>query len=88
VGFTAAVLSVLIGIAYLARSMQCKQKPGSDIAGLSSVLAFLSAIVIVVSSGLQLALIYDSYADSGGVVVMLLMRMPFLKVLHSVHLCL
>ena len=66
VGFTAAVLSVLIGVAYLARSMQGEQKPGSDLAGLASVLAFLSATVIVVSSGLQLALVHDSYADRGG----------------------
>ena len=64
--FTAAVLGVLIGTAYLARSMQGEQKPGSDLAGLASIFAFLAAAVITVSSSLQLSLISDSYATRGG----------------------
>ena len=64
--FTAAVLAVLIGTAYLARSMQGEQKPGSDLAGLASVLAFLSAGVVIVSVGIEM-IIYDSmWTDQGG----------------------
>ena len=66
VGFTIATLGMIIGLVYLARSMQGEQKPGSDIAGLASVLAFLSATVITVSAGLHQALIHSSYADRGG----------------------
>ena len=66
VGFTIAVLGALIGTAYLARSMQGEQKPGSDLAGLASVFAFLAAAVITVSAGIQLSLMDASYADRGG----------------------
>ena len=66
VGFTIAVLGALIGIVYLARSMQGEQKPGSDLAGLASVFAFLAAAVITVSAGIQLSLMDASYADRGG----------------------
>ena len=65
-GFTIAVLGALIGTAYLARSMQSEQKPGSDLAGLASVFAFLAAAVITVSAGIQLSLMDASYADRGG----------------------
>ena len=66
VGFTIAVLGALIGLGYLARSMQGEQKPGSDLAGLASVFAFLAAAVITVSAGIQLSLMDASYADRGG----------------------
>ena len=66
VGFTVAILAVTIGTAYLARSMQGEQKPGSDVAGLASVLALLSAAVIIVSSGLQMAILAPTWADKGG----------------------
>ena len=66
VGFTIAILGALIGIVYLARSMQGEQKPGSDLAGLASVFAFLAAAVITVSAGIQLSLMDASYADRGG----------------------
>ena len=66
VGFTIAVLGALIGTAYLARSMQGEQKPGSDLAGLASVFAFLAAAVCTVSSGIQLSLMDASYTDRGG----------------------
>ena len=66
VGFTIAILGALIGIVYLARSMQGEQKPGSDLAGLASVFAFLAAAVITVSTGIQLSLMDASYADRGG----------------------
>ena len=66
VGFTLAILGILIGTSYLARSMQGEQKSGSDLAGLASVLALLAAAVMVVSSGLQMGLLHDSYADKGG----------------------
>ena len=69
VGFTIAVLGALIGTAYLARSMQGEQKPGSDLAGLASVFAFLAAAVITVFSGIQLSLMDASYVDRGGDVV-------------------
>jgi len=66
VGFTVAMLAVTIGTAYLARSMQGEQKPGSDLAGLASVLAFLSAGVVIVSVGIEM-IIYDSmWTDQGG----------------------
>ena len=66
VGFTVAMLAVTIGTAYLARSMQGEQKPGSDLAGLASVLALLSAAVIIVSSGIQMAILAPTWADKGG----------------------
>ena len=66
VGFTIAVLGALIGTAYLARSMQGEQKPGSDLAGLASVFAFLAAAVVTVSAGIQLSLMDASYTDRGG----------------------
>ena len=66
VGFTIAMLGALIGLGYLARSMQGEQKPGSDLAGLASVFAFLAAAVITVSAGIQLSLMDASYADRGG----------------------
>jgi len=66
VGFTIAILGALIGIVYLARSMQGEQKPGSDLAGLASVFAFLAAAAITVSSGIQLSLMDASYVDRGG----------------------
>ena len=65
-GFTVAMLAVTIGTAYLARSMQGEQKPGSDLAGLASVLALLSAAVIIVSSGLQMAMVAPNWVDKGG----------------------
>jgi len=66
IGFAIAVLSALIGIVYLARSMQGEQKPGSDLAGLASVFAFLSATVITISSAIQLSLMDAWYTDRGG----------------------
>ena len=66
VGFTIAMLGALIGLGYLARSMQGEQKPGSDLAGLASVFAFLAAAVITVSAGIQLSLMDASYTDRGG----------------------
>ena len=36
VGFTIAILGALIGIVYLARSMQGEQKPGSDLGSSSN----------------------------------------------------
>ena len=65
-GFTVAMLAVTIGTAYLARSMQGEQKPGSDLAGLASVLALLSAAVIIVSSGIQMAIVDTNWVDKGG----------------------
>ena len=66
VGFTIAILGALIGLGYLARSMQGEQKPGSDLAGLASVFAFLAAAVVTVSAGIQLSLMDASYTDRGG----------------------
>ena len=66
VGFTIAMLGALIGLGYLARSMQGEQKPGSDLAGLASVFAFLAAAVVTVFSGIQLSLMDASYTDRGG----------------------
>jgi|TARA_B110000263_G_scaffold233758_1_gene230909 hypothetical protein len=65
-GMTIGVLAGLIGTAYLARSMQGENKPGSDIAGLASVVAFLAAAIIAVSSCLQISLLETSYTDRGG----------------------
>ena len=64
--FTIAILATLIGTAYLARSMQGENRPGSDIAGLASVLAFLAATILVVSNGLQMSLLDTSYTERGG----------------------
>ena len=64
--FTISILATLIGTAYLARSMQGEQKPGSDLAGLASVFAFLAAAVITGSAGIELSLMDASYADRGG----------------------
>ena len=66
VGWTVAVLAITVGTAYLARSMQGQQKPGSDLAGLASVLALLSAAIIAVEYGLH-NVVYDSgWTDQGG----------------------
>ena len=64
--FTISILATLIGTAYLARSMQGENRPGSDIAGLASVLAFLAAAILLVSSGLQNSLLDTSYTERGG----------------------
>ena len=64
--FSISILATLIGTAYLARSMQGENKPGSDIAGLASVLAFLAAAILLVSSGLQNSLLDTSYTERGG----------------------
>ena len=66
VGFTVAMLAVTIGTAYLARSMQGEQKPGSDLAGLASVLAFLSAGVVIVSVGLEMSVFDTGLTKQGG----------------------
>ena len=66
VGWTWALLAVTIGTAYLARSMQGEQKPGSDLAGLASVLAFLSAGIVAVTSGLNTVLYDSGWTDQGG----------------------
>jgi len=65
-GFTVALLAVTIGTAYLARSMQGEQKPGSDLAGLASVLAFLSAGVVIVSFGIHMSIFDTGWTDKGG----------------------
>ena len=64
--FTISILATLIGTAYLARSMQGDNRSGSDIAGLASVLAFLAAAILLVSSGLQNSLLDTSYTERGG----------------------
>jgi hypothetical protein len=66
VGWIVAMLAVTIGTAYLARSMQGEHKRGSDLAGLASVLAFLSAGVVVVSFGLEMAILDTGWTDQGG----------------------
>ena len=66
VGNMVAMLAVLIGTAYLARSMQGEDKPGSELAGLASVLAFISVTVFAVSGVLQDSLLSTSFADRGG----------------------
>ncbi len=66
VGWTVGVLAITIGTAYLARSMQGEHKPGSDLAGLASVLAFLSAGIVAVSSGIQMAIFDTEWVDQGG----------------------
>ena len=64
--FSISILATLIGTAYLARSMQGENRSGSDIAGLASVLAFLAAAILLVSSGLQNSLLDTSYTERGG----------------------
>ena len=64
--FTISILATLIGTAYLARSMQGENRSGSDIAGLASVLAFLAAAILLVSTGLQNSLLDTSYTERGG----------------------
>ena len=65
-GFTVAILAITIGTAYLARSMQGEQKPGSDLAGLASVLAFLSAGVVMVSFALEMSVFDTGLTELGG----------------------
>ena len=66
IGTMAAMLAVLIGTAYLARSMQGADKPGSELAGLASVLAFISATVLAVSGVLQDSILSSPFTDRGG----------------------
>ena len=66
VGNMVAILAALIGTAYLARSMQGQDKPGSELAGLASVLAFISVTVLAVSGVLQDSILSSSFADRGG----------------------
>ena len=66
VGWTVAMLAITIGTAYLSRSMQGEQKLGSDLAGLASVLAFLSAGIVAVGSGLNMAIFDSSWTNQGG----------------------
>jgi hypothetical protein len=65
-GFIVAILSIFIGTSYLAKSMQGEQKPGSDLAGLASILALLGAAVVAISIGLEMGIIDGQYADKGG----------------------
>ena len=65
-GNAVAMLAALIGTAYLARSMQGSDKPGSDLVGLASVLAFIAATVLAVSGVLQDSILSSSFADRGG----------------------
>ena len=66
VGWTVATLAMTIGTVYLARSMQGEEKPGSDLAGLAAVLAFLSAGIIAIDYGLH-GVVYDSgWTEQGG----------------------
>ncbi len=46
--------------------MQGEQKLGSDLAGLASVLAFLSAAVVVVSFGIHMSVFNAGWTDKGG----------------------
>jgi len=66
IGNIVAMLAVLIGTAYLARGMQGEDKPGSELAGLASVLAFISVTIFAVSGVLQDSLLSTSFADRGG----------------------
>ena len=66
IGWTWALIAATIGTAYLARSMQGEQKPGSDLAGLASVLAFLSAGIVAVTSGLNMVVFDSGWTDQGG----------------------
>lgn len=66
IGNMVAMLAVFIGTAYLARSMQGADKPGSELAGLASVLAFISVTVLAVSGVLQDSILSSSFTDRGG----------------------
>lgn len=66
IGNTVAMLAALIGTAYLARSMQGADKPGSDLVGLASVVAFIAVTVLAVSGVLQDSILSTSFANSGG----------------------
>ena len=65
-GWTVAVLAITVGTAYLARSMQGQQKPGSDLAGLASVLALLSAAIVAVEYGLHNVVFDSGWTEQGG----------------------
>jgi hypothetical protein len=65
-GFSVAMLAVTFGTAYFARSMCGEQKPGSDLAGLAKDLAFLSGGVVIVSFGIEMAMIDTNWVDKGG----------------------
>ena len=65
-GWAVALLSTTVGTAYLARSMQGEQKLGGNLAGLAGVLAFLSAAIVAVTSGLEMSAFDSGWADQGG----------------------
>ena len=65
-GLAIAMLAIIIGSAYLARSMQGEQKPGSDLAGLASVLYLLLAAVVIVSMSLSFSVFDTDWAKKGG----------------------
>jgi hypothetical protein len=46
--------------------MQGQQKLGSNLAGIASVLAFLSAGIVAVTSGLEMSAFDSGWADQGG----------------------
>ena len=54
IGFSIAILVIFIGYHSLARSMQGENKPGSDLAGLASIIAILIAGIYMVSLGIEL----------------------------------
>ena len=54
IGFSIAILAIFIGYHSLARSMQGENKPGSDLAGLASIIAILIAGIYMVSLGIEL----------------------------------
>lgn len=66
VGWTVAALAITVGTAYLARSMQGEQKPGSDLAGLASVLALLAAVIVAVDHGLHNVVFDSGWTEQGG----------------------
>ena len=66
VGWTVAALAITVGTAYLARSMQGEQKPGSDLAGLASVLALLAAAIVAVDHGLHNVVFDSGWTEQGG----------------------
>tara|TARA_B110000116_G_C16709660_1_gene523834 strand:- start:390 stop:1046 length:657 start_codon:yes stop_codon:yes gene_type:complete len=66
VGWTVAALAMTVGTAYLARSMQGEQKPGSDLAGLASVLALLAASIVAVDYGLHNVVFDSGWTEQGG----------------------
>lgn len=67
-GFLGCVgmLAAMIGTAFLSRSMQGDQKRGSDLAGLAAVLALLSAGVLLVVAGLNIAIDNSEWIAKGG----------------------